>query len=854
MAVFTAGGAFVSCSDENPWGNEEKGEGRINLSLTTRADVEKSIPTFNRSQGIAPDIPRVEEFQIKMERLDGTWSATYPSLADFKKVETFPTGSYNLTAFYGQEGDEGFGKCYYTGSELITVHQEHTTEVSVTASLANSLVSISYSPEFQDFFAGWGARLHCENHDYITLAQDETRPVYICPGSITLHLILTNHEGNEATIKLDGFVAQPRHQYDVKVSVNNDNEGYATLEIDFDDSLTTENITIPLDDVLFNVPNPTITPTGFLSDETIETLKGNPVSKSTMMSVEAPAELKEALLTIDSRSYTPPFGNEINLCAANDIAQGQIASAGIVAKGFFHNPGQMAMLDLTNFATKLPVGTHKVTLVAVDQFDRSSQPVCITFDVQDVILTATPSAHLLGSRQVEVAVDYNGFSPLEDLSFKVQDNLGQYVNAPIIQLEEQQTRSFEATKYICTLSLPGTERSSIPAIMYLKGEEASTFNIPVEFPEYTLVSDIFTNYAKIKVSTPATSNYALEDVTNALIINIQGPSANSITKTTDAKAGMITLHGLTPKSTYSAIHSITSDGDKTYKDFTTEAEAQIPNSDFSQLQQTINFSNVQIGGKYSVWPVDYTLKANIKVNEPTGWASLNQKTAWSGSSNMNTWFVVPSTLADNGSVLIRSVAYDHSGVTPKTSGGAGNTKYYCENAPASIANRCAGELFLGTYSFDGTEHRTDGISFTSRPSSLSFDFIYNPVNNETGVVTIKLVDAAGTVIAEKTRSINSSSVKESFTVELPTYPFGKKATKIQLCFKSSSANPVVTNVPSGSELNEHQTLGNKTNLTSYKALSTGSELTISNVVLHYDDPTLPANAPKRKTSKSKTRK
>ena len=69
--------------------------------------------------------------------------------------------------------------------------------------------------------------------------------------------------------------------------------------------------------------------------------------------------------------------------------------------------------------------------------------------------------------------------------------------------------------------------------------------------------------------------------------------------------------------------------------------------------------------------------------------------------------------------MIRSVGYHHDGTNPAGSGGNFNTKYYCENAPAEL-ERSAGELFLGEYSFTGG--RTDGITFTSRPSSLTFDY------------------------------------------------------------------------------------------------------------------------------------
>ena len=103
--------------------------------------------------------------------------------------------------------------------------------------------------------------------------------------------------------------------------------------------------------------------------------------------------------------------------------------------------------------------------------------------------------------------------------------------------------------------------------------------------------------------------------------------------------------------------------------------------------------------------------------------------------------MVPSTFIDaNGAVVIRSVAYSHEGVEPEgvTNGGL-STKYFNGTAP-DFQFRSSGELFLGSYDFTGSANRKDGISFASRPSSVTFDYSYVPYNSEMGDVYVAVLD------------------------------------------------------------------------------------------------------------------
>jgi hypothetical protein len=457
---------------------------------------------------------------------------------------------------------------------------------------------------------------------------------------------------------------------------------------------------------------------------------------------------------------------------------------------------------------------------------------------------------LYGTTTAVVRVAYNGEDLANKVSFKAQSGSGVWTDCSIAKVEEvssatairgrklkKATRSsdhFPDKYYDVTLNLPD-RNSNIPVKAYYNGNEMISETIEKKMPEYDVAVDAYSRKAVLQVTSDDAS--LLSSVINNLRVWAGDSEIATSAITRNATAGTVTISGLTPSTTY-AIQTSVQQGStatkKSHGSITTEAGTALTNGDFSASTNTINMTDVQVGGQYKVSPVSYTIKSSIVRSEADGWASVNAKTCYTGSSNINTWFVVPSTWADNGQVVLRNVAYDHAGTTPSTSGGAWSTTYYCTNTPSSFAGYAAGELFLGSYSYDGSEHRTDGISFTSRPTSLSFDYSYVPTDSDNAVVVISVLDSSNNVIATKTATLSSQSSMTSTTVSLPAYAFGSKAAKLQLCFKSSNQTTPPVVVPTGSSLSEGQSLGNKTiSANSYHAVATGSVLTLDNVTLNY---------------------
>ena len=115
---------------------------------------------------------------------------------------------------------------------------------------------------------------------------------------------------------------------------------------------------------------------------------------------------------------------------------------------------------------------------------------------------------------------------------------------------------------------------------------------------------------------------------------------------------------------------------------------------------------------------------------------------------------------------------------------------------------------------------------------------------------VRVLGEDGLVLAENIFLVSASSDMTEQTVNISGYPFGQKAVRLELGFKSTRSGITPTiNIPSGTALNEGQQLGNKTiPANSYKAFAKGSELIVSDVRLGYGSAAA-ANAPRKSAGK-----
>lgn len=857
LGVFLSTTMLASCSDENMWsGSSDQG----GVALLVSADG-RLMKSTRADDGVSPIVPNVSEMGITMTKANGEGSKHWANVDLFNKEKGFDMGNYTLTASYGNIDQEGFENPYFTGSTEVNVIPGTSTEAQIVATLANAMVSVRYTDEFCNNFESYSAAIQTEGHDWLVFAKDESRPAYVSPSeTVKLNITLTDTQGRKVTIQPAEFEAQARHHYIVTIGVSGTSvAGNLTLDVQFDEDVINETVEVSLGEDLFTAPAPEVKAMNFEVTEPINKIEYEDINSNPEFHVFAFGGLKNATLNIISQNgYAPAFGKSVNLVGVDDVTVKQLESEGI--GNYFRNVDKMGVLNVKKFVEQLPTGNYEIQLQVSDMMTRVSEPLTLSVAVTPLSISIAPAvqADFMASA-ITVDLTTNSENIKNAVIFKVPDAKNNMVETTIASVEELTsetgTRSEGMHVYRYTLPIESYARSSIDVQMSLAKKKSITVSttIPVAEPEYTITPDAFSKHVVLKIES---ENAA---VLQALLKNLKFYNGTSLIPNSnisiDDKNNLITVSGLTPSIQYLALKAVCVDFEKTVPEFTTESAMAIPNGDFSAATETININPINTGGAFKIrFLVTSTsqLKSSIVCSTPDGWANLNPLTCNINSREMNTWYVVPSTYCENDAVVIRSVGYNHDGKV--LSAPTTTATYYSTTTPGEDGlNKASGELFLGSYSLD---NRVDGIDWNSRPTTLSFDYSYLPVANtdEEGEVYMKIISSSGSVLAEKTDYLEAATTTVSKTIKFTSYPFGEKAVKIILGFKSTKSGVTPTiKIPVGSELKEDQI--NSINyltgtplitVNKYKALATGSILTIDNVRVGYDVPKVSNAASKRR--------
>ena len=841
-----------SCSDDAPWYGSDS-EGGIHLELSADGRVASQT---RADDSVSPIEPSADEFSVSLKKSDNSFSKTWASVEAFNREGSFPVGQYTLAASYGDLNVEGFDNPYFYGQTSVDVSPSSLSEAKIVASLANSMVSIRYTDALKNNFTAYSAAVQSEGHEWVVFSQQEDRPAFIAPGNdVKLNLTLTDTEGRQVTIQPASFTAQPRHHYIVNIGVNG-STGNLVLDVQFEENVVNETVEVSLDDDLFTAEPPAVKAVGFEADSTIEGFEGLIELPQAEFQVFTFGGLSKANLNFETNSdYTPSFGKNIQLVNASDVDQSRLASEGIECVGFFKKPEKMGIVRVTDFLKKLPVGSHTIELQAVDAFTRVSAPVKLSVVIKKVQFEFEAVVKsVFGTTELVVDITTNCPDVKEQFTFRAPDSNNKMEEVKVTRIEQLETPGKLGTTYRYHLAVKPQTGSEADVEATYNSTTIST-KVPMVLPEYSFATDAFARYVLIKLSSEDTDIQQLAD--NLKFFN-NGTEISKNNISFDAANGIIKIVGLTPGASYNDMTAQLGRVSKTVPAFITETENSLSNGDFSSLGDKISINPINSGGIYRITFVftgTYYNKTSINRDTPADWATLNPLTYYPDATTKNTWYMVPSTWVDNGQAVIQTVGYSHNGKVLEESH-PNNTTYYSVVSPElSDLDVTSGELFLGSYSFDGNAQRTDGITWTSRPASLTFDYQYEALGNENGEVYIKLYDKDNKVIASSTAALPASSSMITKTVMLPNYTFGSKAARIELSFKSTQSGTTPTvNIPKGSELSESDYV-NAGNFTSnstrikeneYKAVARGSKLTIDNVTLGYD-PLATANA-KRKLS------
>lgn len=805
LTVVAAGLLIAGCSDSyNPNSSQN---GRIYASFDLDAEVITSAGVSKSPSRQAMAVT-ASQLAIDLNSEDGRVSRHWDSPDLFPVDEDFPVGAYTMEASYGSPDDQGYDKPYYHGSTTLTVKDSETTPVSITATLANAMVSVSFTDNFKKFFQEYTPSLIAGNAN---LAYDREEPCYVTPGAVTLQLDVTKFTGAKATLTPKTFTAEPCHHYRLTVDVNAQ-AGEGQLVLKYDEMLATEDVIIDLSDELINAPAPTLTPKGFTSGDEISFIAGNVPSGEKKITLIAHGGISSVAMTTTSTSLQEQgWPAEADLAAGDAALAARLKALGLSSVGLARNPEKMAVVDITEVASHIEYidgadNTTTLTFTARDNYGKESEPLTVTFAVQKLEMSLSNAGTVFeGEDRATCVLTFNGNDP-SGVKIQTRNARGSWEN---IEADITPVSRSAAQYNVVAKGLPTTGDVHLRATY---GNQASApIIIERATPAYAVTHrdiDVFATSAKLTLIdnpayTPASrrSRAAGDVVTNSeLYISTDGGVTYNKVSGATLSGTTWTVTGLTPNKTYH--FRATVNGQPTLATtLATEAAPQLTNPGMEEYASTKPKSNCE----FFTFP---------------GWGTLNDLTMSQVNDGVNAAYVSssgtrPESTGHTGNaVMIRTVGW-----------GSGTT---AAGGWSSIKHVDRGELFLGQWGSEISDNVLPqyGIPFESRPSALSFWHKFNVVKNHNGYVEIRVYDAAGNEIAANTREITAQADWTEITMPLSYKEGSAKAAKLNIIFRSTNKGKPIDGTAMGkSDVN--------TVSVSSDAVHTGSTLYVDDIQLHY---------------------
>ena len=224
--------AAVSCSVKIS-GDGSTEHGFVSFGVDNEGDIDLITKA---SLSDYTTLPAASDFAIVVKNSDN--AAVYEgTVKDWDSSKPLQVGNYNVTATYGEEGAEGFGKPYFTGSTGFAVTGGQTTSVSVPAKLGNSLVKIECSESFRNYFTDYSFTLKTGSGTEIAFPKDETRAAFIEAYKFTLSGSFTSQGGAEKTFTKDYNSIEANTCYTIKFDASN--IGGLKVTVTFNDTVET---------------------------------------------------------------------------------------------------------------------------------------------------------------------------------------------------------------------------------------------------------------------------------------------------------------------------------------------------------------------------------------------------------------------------------------------------------------------------------------------------------------------------------------------------------------------------------------------------------------------------------------
>lgn len=776
------------------------------LAVRVAADNEV-FSAASRAEG--DGIPDVGDFSLSIAKENGELVSKWDKFSDYDAEATVvPVGTYTVSASYGDATTEGFDGLSYAGSTTANVAEGETTDVTIDCTINKARVSISYTDAFKSYFTSYSAYVSSSRGNKIDYTADETRAAYFTPGNLDVYLNVTRPGvSGSVALKVKTLAAEVKHEYRLTMDVD---AGTSTLNIIFnDDPESTQNVEFNISDAALNAPAPTIVAHGFTSGEAMEVVEGGSVEGTLQAYLNAPSGLAGCKLVTSSAALKAQgWPEKVDLMALSAEDQQKLTELGLVMKGLGSTHDKIATVEFQNvvpylYCTGDGNEEHSFTLTATDVYGKTTETSLVVTSRNNGFAVTLPESVPYGSNTMSFTMNLEGDASKVTFYYFAY-GAEQSFNAKNVSI------SSEGTTHTVTLTYPDPLIDTESDVKFKAQYGSKTIEkaFKVEDPELTLSlkngdADVWAKHVNFQVSSNTDDGW-VASADNVIIQYMDNKAWKNVSFTYSTTGYVVT--GLSSGQSYTFRVIGKDDQTKTsaFVDITTESELSVPNAEMEDWHANPQNKN---------WEMWYVCNSG----ENPVWNTMNQLTTSDGGNyryNANSGTIRTDGKNGGYAARIRAVGWGRNNAAL----GSANAKY-----------GTVGELYLGYYDSEAKKAVYDGIEFTSRPKSLSFDYKYTPgKGGDQYYAEIVILNKQGDVATEIGRGLlrKGDSVQEwsSTSVDIVYTEEGKKlkATNMYIVFKSGDK----------SDNSSFNTVPNFGNLS--KGEYVGSEFFVDNIVLNYE--------------------
>lgn len=796
-------------------------------TLAFRMNVDTALVSVSTKASDLADFKDVNSYAVTIAQDSGV-------VAEYSRFDKMPAelelgaGAYTIQVSKGTETAAAFDAPYFSGKKEFTIVKDMTTPVEVTAAMANSRVTIDYSDDFLQTYKDYTLSLKTNKMELpLVYEKGESRPMYFLSDAsgtkLEIAMELVNVYGK--TVNYTATTTIKPKQW-AKLTVCTDEKGLNGIAIDVtlnDETKETIYVNIGIPDFMEKLKGaPYISTEGTVvkwsdsnKDEDFEKTFSSYITVSKVpVSITAGGKIDKLILSVYEHEAVK-FSYDLADLTVSQREELQEQYQLVLPENV--KEAISVQFDLQGFLRSLFDKEDKSYVIELSAIDALPEPNKTT---KRIIATykamATPkinfdnpkiiNAFEEGTYKKDESIKVSGaYLDLKSFTFGRKDE--EQIDLMLKDIENVTFTRVEATTpAMYTLQIKKEWFNNLPAgehnfamklVDAFDREVTNTLTVTVTPPvfEWAMAEndgDIFAKYVYLRVKAKDADKVAFyqneEQLTNLISL---GKDENGIVS--------FVWKNLTAEQLYSNIIA-KYDGNRELSaiSFTTEEEAQLPNTEFKEwtisektYKPLVKSDKIPV---FSPWKNTQTWETN---NSSTVLSSLTVTVSNIGYRT----FCAVTPSVDRQSVVIRSIASGDFN-TPNVSSGT------------------IGQLWL----FDGKE---DGYAILSRPKGIRCVYKFSSYGGESFKMEASILDVEGQILGKGEFISNANQDNSELTVPLEYTDLKTKAKRIKLKFYSSiSENTKVQDVnitvPMADESTRNYGVG------------AGNTLTIDKVELIYD--------------------